>query len=158
MITCLIAFVPPGEQGAERRVAVPAVLEEHAGDDPVHGLRHVDAVPVDVLGRLRAGGGHLRRAAGGEDLEVVGAAAGAAASLEGLREAVPRRGRHDGEVGGVVVGVGDDGGRVLPPEPAEAGLEAAVVGVALLVDGGGAADVVAVLRTGQRHGQWQATG
>jgi hypothetical protein len=47
---------------------------------------------------------------------------------------------------------------VLPPEPAEAGLEAAVVGVALLVDGGGAADVVAVLRAGQRHGQWQATG
>uniref|UniRef100_J3LUQ2 DUF834 domain-containing protein n=1 Tax=Oryza brachyantha TaxID=4533 RepID=J3LUQ2_ORYBR len=151
-------FLLPGEHGAEGRLAVAAVLEEHAGDGLVHRLGHVDAVPVDVPGRLRAGGGDLRRAAGGEDLEVVGAAAGAAARLEGLREAVPRRRPHDGEVGGVVVGVGDDGGRGLLPEPPDAGQEAPVVGVALRVDGGGAADVVAVLRPRQRHGQWQATG
>jgi len=48
----------------------------------------VDAVPVDILGRLRAGRVDRRRAAGGEEVEVVGAAAGAAAGPEGLRETV----------------------------------------------------------------------
>jgi len=116
----------------------------------------VDAVPVDVLCRARAGGGDLRRAAGGEEVEVVGAAAGAAARPEGLAEAVPGGRPHHGEVRGVVVGVGDDGARVPPPELAEARQEAAVVHVALAVDGGGAAHGVAVVGARQRHGQRQA--
>lgn len=153
-----LALCFPGEQVAECRAAVGvAGVEEHAGDDLVHGLRHVDAVPVDVPRRLRAGGVDRGRAAGGEEVEVVVAAAGAAAGPEGLREAVRGGAAHDGEVGGVVVGVGDDGVRVAPAELVEGGEEAAVVRVALAVEGGDAADVVAVLGARQRHGHRQAT-
>jgi hypothetical protein len=87
---------------------------------------------------------------------IVGAAAGAAARPEGLGEAVPGRAPHHGEVRSVVVGVGDNGARVLPPEPAEARQEAPVVRVALTVDGGGAAHGVAVISARQHHGQRQA--
>lgn len=155
-----MAFTGGGDQGGEGGAdeGPGGVAEEHAGDDLVHGLGHVDAVPVDVAGGLGAGGGDLRRAAGGEDLEVVGAAAGAAAGLEGLGEAVPGRAAHDGEVCGVVVGIGDDGVRVCLPEPVDPRLEVVVVLHALLVDGGHAAEVVPVLRPRQRHGQRQAAG
>lgn len=64
-----VAFTGGGDQGGEGGAdeGPGGVAEEHAGDDLVHGLGHVDAVPVDVAGGLGAGGGDLRRAAGGED-------------------------------------------------------------------------------------------
>lgn len=143
---------PPRQLGAVPPLRRPA--EEYAGDDLVHGLDHVDVVPVGVAGELDAGGVVLRGAVGGEDLKVVGAAAGAATGLVGLHEVIPFGVAHGGEVRGVVlVDLGDGDARMRPPESIGHRLQVVLVMQALLVDGHHAVEVVHVLWPCQSHGQ-----
>jgi hypothetical protein len=111
------------------RIAVRA-SEPSLGDEPVHGLRQVDAVPGLVPGRVPARGGALH-AAPRLELEVVLAATGAAARRDGAScEAEARRAAHQPVDVGVVVGVHDPRRGIPCLEGGEPALEQGV-----LVDG-----------------------
>lgn len=69
-------------------------INELIGNSLIHGLREMNAVPVDVLRRVGARGG-VGGPTGGEDLEVQVAGAGAAAGSEGLGDAVAFGGGED---------------------------------------------------------------
>lgn len=77
-------FLP--HQIVKRRAAV-APIEKRIRHQLVHRVGEVSSVPVDVLGRVGAGGGG-RGSARVEYVEVVGAAAVAAAGLVALLKAV----------------------------------------------------------------------
>lgn len=114
------------------------------------------AVPVDVPPGVRAGGGHRWRGTRGDQIEVEGAAAGAAAGLEGLPEAEGLGVLQNGAMGGGVVGVGDDGTWMAAAELIQPRLEQGVEGGAAAVLGGGAREVVPVVSSrdeGQREGE-----
>jgi hypothetical protein len=80
--------------------------EPAIGDAVVRRLGEVDAVPVDVRRRVRAGG-HAGHPARGAQVKIVLAAATAAAVPQRGVEAEARRRGREGDDGAVQVGVGD---------------------------------------------------
>ena len=116
-------FPASGHDGRHGEGAV----EDPARHDPVHGLRHVQAVPGHVPGRVGALHGARLRAVHGEVGVVEAAAAAARVERGGRGEAVPRRVADDGEDIVVVVGVDEGDARVGAAELGELGLEEAVV-------------------------------
>ena len=112
--------------GHDGRLGERAV-EQPARHDPVHGLRHVQAVPGHVPGRVGARHGAGLRAVHAEVGVVESSAAAARVERRGGREPVPRRGADDALDLAVVVDVDERDVPVRAAELGELGLEQRVV-------------------------------